>query len=48
LWWIDPEKNAQLQKALRDSSVKLEVGPTEDRYWLNYDKKQQTAAAAHP
>jgi microcin C transport system substrate-binding protein len=40
LWWIDPEKDARLQAALRSSSVKLEVGPTEDRYWLEYGKKE--------
>jgi microcin C transport system substrate-binding protein len=39
-WWVDPGKDAQLQKALRDSSVKLEVGQTEDRYWLEYGKTQ--------
>ena len=38
MWWFDPAKDAQLQKALRDSSVKLEVGPTEDHYWDDYGK----------
>lgn len=47
MWWIDPAKNAQLDKALRDSSVKLDVGPTEDKYWPNYDKTQQAATASH-
>ena len=41
MWWLDPDKNAQLQRALRDSSAKLEVGPTDDRYWLNYGKAAQ-------
>jgi microcin C transport system substrate-binding protein len=36
--WIDPAKDAALQRALRDSSVKLEVGPTEDHYWDEYGK----------
>jgi len=31
-------KDAKLQKALRDSSVKLEAGPTEDHYWDEYAK----------
>ncbi len=52
LWWFDPGKNAQLQKALRDSSVKLPVGPTEDRYWLDYDKnstsKEQSKVQSPP
>ncbi|MBI4481241.1 MAG: ABC transporter substrate-binding protein [Acidobacteria bacterium] len=43
MWWIDPEKDAKLQQALRDPSMKLEVGPEEDRYWLEYAKKEQTS-----
>ena len=27
MWWADSAKDAQLQKALRDTSVKLAVGP---------------------
>jgi len=42
-WWFDPNKNAQLQRALRDPSVKLEVGPTDDRYWLDYGKTDQVS-----
>jgi microcin C transport system substrate-binding protein len=41
LWWIDPRKDARLQQALRDSSLKLDVGPDEDRYWLNYGKQDE-------
>jgi hypothetical protein len=43
MWWFDPNKNAQLQKALRDPSVKLEVGPTDNRYWLDYGKTEQVS-----
>jgi hypothetical protein len=43
LWWIDPEKEAKLQQALHDSSAKLEAGPTEDRYWLEYAKTQPSS-----
>lgn len=43
LWWFDPAKNAQLQEALRNPSKKLEVGPTDDRYWLSYGKTEQTS-----
>jgi microcin C transport system substrate-binding protein len=39
LWWLDPAKEQQLKKAQADPSVKLEVGPVEDKYWLNYSKK---------
>jgi microcin C transport system substrate-binding protein len=43
MWWFDPAKDAQLQKALRDSSVKLEVGPTENHYWDEYGKAHPAA-----
>jgi microcin C transport system substrate-binding protein len=38
MWWLDPDKDAALQKALRDPAVKLDVGPTEDHYWDEYGK----------
>ena len=38
MWWIDPPRMRKLQKALRDPSVKLDVGPTEDHYWDEYAK----------
>lgn len=41
LWWFDPEKNRQLEEALRDSSKKLEVGPSEDRYWLDFARVEE-------
>jgi microcin C transport system substrate-binding protein len=40
LWWADPGKDSQLQAALRNQSLKLDVGPTDDRYWLDYEKKE--------
>ncbi len=40
LWWLDPDKNAQLQQAQRDPSKKLEVGQMDNRYWLDYAKKE--------
>jgi hypothetical protein len=40
MWWIDPEKEAKLEQARRDSSIKLEVGPEDDRYWLEYGQKE--------
>ena len=39
MWWIDAGKKATLEQALRDPSKKLEVGPVEDRYWLEFDKQ---------
>ncbi len=43
LWWIDPARQAKLDQTLKDPSLKLEVGPDEDRYWL--EKVKQQAAA---
>ena len=40
MWWIDPAKDAKLQQALRDPSLKLEVGPTEDRYWIEFGNNE--------
>jgi microcin C transport system substrate-binding protein len=43
MWWIDPDKDAKLQQALRDPSIKLGAGPDEDRYWLEFAKKEQAS-----
>ena len=43
LWWIDPEKLEQLNQAQRDSAIQLEVGQTEDRYWLDFAQVEQQA-----
>jgi microcin C transport system substrate-binding protein len=40
-WWIDPDKAAKLDRALRDSSTKLEVPAVEDHYWIEYSKTHQ-------
>jgi ABC-type oligopeptide transport system substrate-binding subunit len=34
-WWIDPDRQRLLAQANADPSVKLEVGPTDVRYWQN-------------
>jgi microcin C transport system substrate-binding protein len=39
LWWIDPQKEKRFRDAMADPSIKLEVGPTEVRYWQEYVKK---------
>ena len=36
LWWFDAEKSRALEEAIRDSSIDLGEGPSEDRYWLDY------------
>ena len=44
MWWFDPEQKCRsYRERLRDSSVKLEVGPTDDRYWLDYGKTAQVS-----
>jgi len=43
LWWADSAKDAQVQKAMRDSSVKLAVGPSDDHYWDEYAKTHPLA-----
>ena len=39
LWWIDPAKERDYQRALADPSVKLPIGPLEVRYWQEYTKR---------
>lgn len=43
MWWVDPVKDAELNRAMMDPSVKLEVGPTEVRPWDEYDRTHTTA-----
>ena len=38
LWWFDSARADQYEKALRDPSVKMEVGPSEDKFWLEARK----------
>ena len=40
MWWTDPEKQQALAGAMRDESVQLEVGETEDRYWLSFENTE--------
>jgi microcin C transport system substrate-binding protein len=46
LWWVDPQKDAELRRAMGDSSVKLQVGETEVRYWPEYGQREKTTSAA--
>jgi microcin C transport system substrate-binding protein len=41
LWWFDPDKNAKLEKAMGDPSIKMDIPPVEDHYWQEYGKKAQ-------
>jgi microcin C transport system substrate-binding protein len=40
LWWIDPAKQARYNETMGNPSSKLDVGPTEVRYWQEYAKRQ--------
>src|SRR2546430_3971492 len=39
LWWIDPDKDAALRKAMADNNAKLPVGAVDDSFWQEYAKK---------
>jgi ABC-type transport system substrate-binding protein len=38
MWWIDAEKEKKLKQALKDTSIQLGAGPSEDKYWLEFEK----------
>jgi microcin C transport system substrate-binding protein len=43
MWWIDPAQEQALNRARVDSPVTMEVGPSDNRYWLEYaDSEDQT------
>jgi microcin C transport system substrate-binding protein len=46
IWWIDPQKQQQLNRALTDPSVKFDAGPVDRRYWLDYSQKHPLGATA--
>jgi len=39
LWWVDPDKEAALKRAMADNNAKLPVGETEDHWWAAYIKQ---------
>jgi microcin C transport system substrate-binding protein len=39
LWWIDPEKARKFEAAMKDTSINLGEGPTDDKYWVEFGKK---------
>jgi microcin C transport system substrate-binding protein len=43
-WWIDSQKESTLRRAMTDSSIKMEIGPLEDRYWQEYAKHDAQTA----
>ena len=45
-WWYEPDREAKLNAALKDPSIKLEVGETDDKYWIEFAKKEEAATGA--
>jgi microcin C transport system substrate-binding protein len=45
LWWVDPVKEQELNRAMADASVKLPVGQTDVHYWEEYDRRHAVAVA---
>ena len=46
LWWIDPQKEQQLNQAMADSTKKLPIEPVDIMYWPEYDKRAAQPAPA--
>ena len=40
LWWIDPEKNQQARTGHEDPSINLGEGRADDKYWLEFAKRE--------
>ncbi len=47
LWWVDPAKQAALDQARRNDTS-LEVGPSEIRYWLDFENLTETPESGTP
>jgi microcin C transport system substrate-binding protein len=46
LWWIDPEKSRTLEEAMKNPSINLGEGPSDDKYWIEYGKREMQQQAA--
>jgi hypothetical protein len=44
MWWVDPQREAELRRAMGDNSVELPVGETEVRYWRDYAAREAPAS----
>jgi microcin C transport system substrate-binding protein len=44
LWWIDPQKEQRLTEAMGNTSIKLPVGDTDNRFWEEYAARQKAAS----
>jgi microcin C transport system substrate-binding protein len=41
LWWIDADKEKALEEARKDSSKKLDPGPVDDKYWMEFKRSEE-------
>lgn len=41
LWWFDPDKNRQLEEAMRDPAAKLPAGQSDNKYWMDFAKIEE-------
>jgi microcin C transport system substrate-binding protein len=41
LWWIDADKEKKLQQAMKDTSMQLGAGASENKYWLDFSKVEE-------
>jgi microcin C transport system substrate-binding protein len=39
LWWLDPEKSRKHDEAMKNPSVNLGEGASDDKYWIDYGKR---------
>jgi microcin C transport system substrate-binding protein len=46
LWWNDPVRARALEEARSSPAGKLEVGASDNRYWLDFAEREKTAAPA--
>ena len=47
LWWMDPAKERELAAARQDTEASMEVGETEDRYWLEFEEKAKAQSSCN-
>jgi microcin C transport system substrate-binding protein len=45
-WWIDSDKAQKLDQALKNPSVQLGEGPSDDRYWLDFKRVEEVKTSA--
>ncbi|MGE3163942.1 MAG: ABC transporter substrate-binding protein [Planctomycetota bacterium] len=44
-WWVDPAKEAALERARKDASQSLPIPPVENRFWQAWNRAQDTTRA---